>query len=349
MSYSGSMKKIFTSCVLLAFLPEGSGCCAPPTSEKLVESLQVKLNQIIVPDIFPEDLTLEEALEILRVKSREFDTTTKDTFQKGINFVMIEEGAKTRPASAGLRLKDVPLAETLRYLTGSVGMKFVVEPYAVVIREKDDERGPPEGSLTNALQIAMEKTIRPTVQFQDATIEEAVEYLRVSRGCLDADDHSSATMPLNYVLKLHPNDKRPHVSLDLKDIPLAEALRYCAEIAKLRLRYDACAVVITDDDEDRPAAPVANGPANTLVLPVVAFSGATLDEAVEFIRRKSRELDPAHNGIEVIVRPGAPKSAIELDLKQIPASEALRYIAELTAHSVRLEGNQFILAPAAEQ
>lgn len=343
------MSKIFTFCLPLAFLLEESSRSAPPTSEQLVEFLQVKLNQIIVPDIFPTDITLEDALEILRVKSREFDTTTTDTSQKGVNLVMIGGSDKKLPASVGLRLKDVPLSETLRYITELVGMKYVVEPYAVAIREKNDERGPSKGPSTNTLRLKMEKIILPTVQFQDATIEEAVEHLRTSRACLDADDHSRTTMTLNYVLKLRPNDKRPKISLDLKDIPLIEALRYCAEIAGATLRYDRFAVVIMDKDA-APAVPlVVNAPASSLILPQVALSGATLQEAVDFIRMKSRELDPAHQAISIRILPGAPEQPLDLWLKDIPVSEAMYYIAELSGHRLSLEDASFILRPDALQ
>ena len=346
-SYTGRMKKIVTLPLLLAFLLEGTSWPAPPTSEKLVESLQVKLNQIIVPDIFPIEITLEDALEILRVKSREFDTTTTETSQKGVNFVMIGGSDKILPASASLRLKDVPLSETLRSITELVGMKFVVEPYALVIREKDDERGPPKGPSKNTLRLKMEKIVLPSVQFQDATIEEAVEYLRVSRACLDADNHSSAKTALNYVLKLSPNDRRPKISLDVKDISLSEALRYCAEIAGASARYDRFAVMITDDDA-APAVPlVVNAPASSLTLPQVALSGATLQEAVEFVRIKSRELDPAHQGINIRVLPGVPEKTLDLDLKQIPAGEVLRYIADLSGNHLDFEGGTFVLGPAA--
>lgn len=341
------MSKIFTFYLLLAFLLEESSWSAPPTSEKLVESLQAKLNQIIVPDIFPINTTLEDALEILRVKSREFDTTTTETSQKGVNLVMIGGSDKKLPASASLRLKDVPLTETLRYITELVGMKYVVEPYAVAIREKNDERGPSKGPSTNTLRLKMEKIILPSVQFQDATIEEAIEYLRVSRACLDADNHSSARTALNYVLKLSPNDKRPKISLDVKDISLSEALRYCTEIAGASARYDRFAVMITDDDA-APAVPlVVNAPASSLILPQVALSGATLQEAVDFIRMKSRELDPAHQGLSIAIHPGAPASSIDLDLKQIPAGEVLRYIADLSNHHLDLKDGTFVLKTAA--
>ncbi|MEZ5386415.1 MAG: hypothetical protein R3F13_12955 [Prosthecobacter sp.] len=349
MSYARRMNKNVTFCLLLAFLLEGDGRSAPPASEKLVESIQVKLNQIILPDFSPTEISLEEAIEYLRVKSREFDTTTTETSQKGVNFVIIGGSDEKLPASVGLRLNDVPLAEALRLITESAGMKFVVEPYAVAIRDKDDKRGPSKRPSTNTLRPKVEKIILPTVQFQDATIEEAVEHLRISRACLDADGHSSTTMALNYVLKLRPNDMRPKISLDLKDAPLSEALRYCAEIAGATLRYDRFAVVITDKDA-APAVPlVVNAPASSLILPQVALSGATLQEAVDFIWMKSRELDPAHQAISITIQPGAPSSTIDLDLRDIPASEALRYLAELSGHTLSWDGTQYSLTPAGEK
>jgi hypothetical protein len=319
---------------------------ANSTPETPSTSISEKLNRIIIPDYPTKGVSLAEAVEHLRGKTREFDSTTPETSEKGINIVIIAGGDTPLTGHSDLPLRDVPLGEALRHITGLAGMRFVVEPHAVAIRELDDQRGPSIKPSTNMLQLKMEKIILPTVQFHDATIEEATEYLRVSRGCLDADDHSSSTIVQNYVLKLHANDKRPHVSLDLKGIPLGEALRYCAEITGTRLRYEPHAVVITDDDTILAGTSMAkNERASLIILPVVALSGATLDEAVEFIRLKSRELDREHKGIDIVVRPGALTSSIELDLKQIPITEALRYIAELSGHRLTCEDEVFRLTP----
>lgn len=88
----------------------------------------------------------------------------------------------------------------------------------MTIREQNDQRVPID-QKTTGLQHRMEKIILPTVQYQNATIEEAVEYLRVSRGCLDMTEGEKEVSSLNYVMHLRESVKRPPVSLGLKDIP----------------------------------------------------------------------------------------------------------------------------------
>jgi autotransporter-associated beta strand protein len=81
-----------------------------------------------------------------------------------------------------------------------------------------------------------------------------------------------------------------------------------------------------------------------IIFPQISFSGATVEEAIEFLRVKSRDLDnqekiPEKRGINIILSTGdAPISAqITLDLKDVPMSEALRYVTELASMTFKVE------------
>lgn len=122
------------------------------------EAITAKLNRIIIPKIDLRDATVREAVEFLKQRSRELDTTTTDPAQKrGVNIVLklesappptasVEPGAAPAPAEAApaptggnadtmvnLSLTNVPLIEALRYLTELAGLKYKIEPYAVSI------------------------------------------------------------------------------------------------------------------------------------------------------------------------------------------------------------------------
>ena len=120
------------------------------------EAINAKLNRIIIPKISLNDATIREAVDFLKQRSRELDTTTDDPAQKrGVNIVLKLRSAATEPAvvdlsaspEAGaisapvvtseskitLSLNNVPLIEALRYLTELTGLKFKVEPFAVSI------------------------------------------------------------------------------------------------------------------------------------------------------------------------------------------------------------------------
>ena len=61
---------------------------------------------------------------------------------------------------------------------------------------------------------------------------------------------------------------------------------------------------------------------------------------------KSRNLDPAGQGLNLVVNPGGdPQLKITLDLKNVPLFEALRYIAELSGHTLSADDHSIILTP----
>ncbi|MCX6839637.1 MAG: hypothetical protein NTX35_17775 [Verrucomicrobia bacterium] len=90
--------------------------------------------------------------------------------------------------------------------------------------------------------------------------------------------------------------------------------------------------------------------ANKIILPKVQFQDATLTEAVEFLRVKSRELDPEKKGLNILIKPGGnPNNRITMQLKDVPAYEALRYCAEIAGHQLSVGENAFILSPLVEK
>lgn len=123
------------------------------------EAISAKLNRIIIPKIELRDATVREAVEFLKQRSRDLDTTTDDPKQKrGVNIVLKLPPAgvpvvSTDPAAVpapdataataapvanadtkiNLSLNNAPLIEALRYLTELAGLKYKVEPFAVSI------------------------------------------------------------------------------------------------------------------------------------------------------------------------------------------------------------------------
>ena len=115
------------------------------------EATMAKLNRIIIPRIDLRDTTVREAVEFLKQRSRELDTSTDDPQGKrGVNIVLKlnpsqpdltlppAEGPTAPPGGTAdsrvtLSLTNVPLIEALRYLTELAGLKYKIEPYAVSI------------------------------------------------------------------------------------------------------------------------------------------------------------------------------------------------------------------------
>ena len=115
------------------------------------EATMAKLNRIIIPRIDLRDTTVREAVEFLKQRSRELDSSTDNLQDKrGVNIVLklnpsrpdlnLPPGEGPTPPVGGtadtrvtLSLTNVPLIEALRYLTELAGLKYKIEPYAVSI------------------------------------------------------------------------------------------------------------------------------------------------------------------------------------------------------------------------
>ena len=100
----------------------------PDLQASKAELIKQKLESLIIPDLQFTDVTLEEAIEFLRVKSRDLDTSKEGT--KGVNFI-VRGGPATSKIT--LNLKDVPMIEALRYIGELGGAKLRIEPHAVIV------------------------------------------------------------------------------------------------------------------------------------------------------------------------------------------------------------------------
>ncbi|MDB6073732.1 MAG: type and secretion system protein, partial [Verrucomicrobiaceae bacterium] len=101
------------------------------TSKNASMYLFQKMKSIRFPHVSFNGATIDEAVEYLRVKSRDLDNTADPT-QRGVN-IILKGGDAPSTAQISLDLKDVPMEEALRYITELAGMKFKVEPFAVLV------------------------------------------------------------------------------------------------------------------------------------------------------------------------------------------------------------------------
>lgn len=127
-----------------------------PSSERGVGYITAKLRTIVVPQINFEDTTVEEAIDFLRQRAFELDTTTTDPASKGVNFVIrrpnkpaagapdagLDAGAAL-PLGGGadpsalrikeLRIRNVPLAVALKYICDATKLRYKVDEFAVTL------------------------------------------------------------------------------------------------------------------------------------------------------------------------------------------------------------------------
>ncbi len=133
-------------------LPEVGQKAAPLSGTAYIAD---KLNRIIIPRIDFENSTVEEAIDLLRLRARELDTTELDPTKKGINLVIrrprrVPPGAAdaaTAPDAASdpgalrlgsLHLSNVPISIALKYICDLTKLRMKVDDFAVTLVTQSD-------------------------------------------------------------------------------------------------------------------------------------------------------------------------------------------------------------------
>lgn len=94
---------------------------------------------------------------------------------------------------------------------------------------------------TQSVNRKLDDIIIPRLNFTDATVREAIEFLRDTSAQLD---RSSDERGVNIVLKLDAAAAAQTITIDLSNIPLREALDYITRLANLKIKVDPYAVLI---------------------------------------------------------------------------------------------------------
>ena len=85
--------------------------------------------------------------------------------------------------------------------------------------------------------------------------------------------------------------------------------------------------------------------AQSIILPKVDLRGATIAEALEFLRTKTRELDPGHDGLNFVLLDPPASSTITVSLVDIPVIECLRYFTNLCNLRLVMEDSALVVCP----
>lgn len=118
----------------------------------------------------------------------------------------------------------------------------------------------------------MSKIIFPTFQFQGATIDEAIEYLRVKSRDFDTFPDASGVKGVNVILRQGDTPSNASISLDLKNVPMLEALRYITELAQMKFRVEAQAVLVLPLSEEGLTAMTGTPASSNSTQPIASAS-----------------------------------------------------------------------------
>ncbi|MBK8038446.1 MAG: DUF1080 domain-containing protein [Verrucomicrobiaceae bacterium] len=299
-----------------------------------------QLGETIFPKVSFENATLEEACEYLRLKSRDLS---------GQHFNLIIDPELTqRKHEISLDLTQVPLSDALAYITALSDAEVTYLAAAIYIQPKSSSAAKLPliiGTSTPKLQQVGE-TIIPYMDFQKASIQEACEYLRIK-------GREISGQPVNLIIDPTLAQRKHEISLWVPRVSLSAALSYIADLCDAEVAYLREAFYLqprsTKPVQVDPYANQPWGEVGKIVLPTVRFQNATVGEAVEYLRFKSRDLDPEKKGMVIILDDAASRAAgtITLDSKDITVANALAQIATVAGLEIyRLGEAARLRAPA---
>ena len=104
----------------------------PVLTTRGTQSVNRKLDEIIIPRLNFTDATVREAIEYLRNVSAQQDRDPADAGERGVNIVLKLDSAAASQTIT-IDLANIPLREALDYITRLANLKTKVEPYAVLI------------------------------------------------------------------------------------------------------------------------------------------------------------------------------------------------------------------------
>lgn len=315
--------------------------------------------RITLPEIKFEDVSLADACEYFRIKSRDHGPV-----KRGVNILVTDTTSAGR-ARCTLNLANVPLKEALVQVAKQTGWKLRFDPHVAVFTKAAQPVGniPKPDPSSPVLQRAS-AIIRPSAQFADATVEEAVEFLRIPIGCINFP--APARRPVNLVTKLPARlSGAPIISMDLRNVSLLEILSYIAEIAGLKVRVGETALILEEasavgaagtaksaghSQAKSPLKPLSKMEerASMSIMPRVDFAEATVQECVEFLHatwanRRNTDGDSLAVAVVLATPKGMALPKITLYLTDAPLREVLGYLAELAGLSLRSEDKGFVL------
>lgn len=115
--------------------------------------------------------------------------------------------------------------------------------YLRMIAAEDKKGGTDDAA---ALRQRVEKTVIDKLEFRDATVGEALEFVGKKIA-------ASGGAKVNIVQQLSEAEKSAKVTISLSNISASEALRYVADLANLSVSYEKFAVVVRPKGAAQPA------------------------------------------------------------------------------------------------
>lgn len=347
------------------------------------------LHRIVIPKIEFHDVTLREAVDFLRRKSVEDDPDPNPAY-RGVQIVLKEmpepapgqmEARDTGPAGRrfSLSMENAPLDAVLDRIAELTRTKVRFDADAVAIVPADKDK-PADAQAMEKMVARLNGIVLGQTDFADATLSEIASFLEKRAAQVEgaAKDRPADWKPL----KLDVKDDEVaaaggRVSLVLANLPLSEVLRYVADKTGTTIKVVPEGVVFVprggfhgalDSNPVQCLLPAKAQEAGRkliaakldhIILPQLDFREATLWDVLEFLRKKSVEMDnsvgdPNKRGINFELignahqagdasQPGAMK--ISMDVRNVSMTNALRSITQLSRTKFTIDPYAVIIEP----
>ncbi|QUE50638.1 hypothetical protein KBB96_17465 [Luteolibacter ambystomatis] len=321
------------------------------------------LTRVTIPNLDFKETSFEDALAFLRAKVNEAGEGTEK-----VNFVVEDSEGKLKDRQVTwLRLRNVSARTALRYLAPMYGARIRYDAHAVVISPlsggEDTMAGASgrqqraDAALEKVRETQISKVTIPTVDFNEATLQDALEYLSTR-----ADVATKDGAKVDFAVADQAALSRQIKWLRLKNVPLSTAIRCTLRQCGFEPRYDeqaiACVPLGPDVDNrteqermlEEAATRSREAKLAQVVIPKVHLDDASLEEALTFLANRIHEKAGDKLTVNFVIDdPGAALAARRihnLQLREIPARDALAYLLGQCSATARYDPHMIVITPA---
>ncbi len=318
------MKNITIQLLMIASLIAAGNLNAQKLAEvkiKKPNKITEKLGKITLPTVNLSNVTLEEAVDYLRVRSRALDPKRKPGHEGlGINFVLHTKG-REKKVIQNLSAKNVSMATLIKAINEKTGTKAFITEDAVIITEPtvkiDFEHQGDEPNKAKVLKPEIKRlkeTIIPLVDFKDTSLDECMDFLRLSSYQLGKG--------FNFVNT--EKNLETKMTLRLSNVSLLNTLRYVSLITntKLNITKDTVFIIPRVDLHVKKW-----GRLSKIIIPSVSFTNVSPEDALVFIRDTIKNQNSDYK-MKIILDPSIlPNTKINMRLKSVATSTVLERLA----------------------
>jgi hypothetical protein len=229
-------------------------------------------------------------------------------------------------------------------------------PFPAAAQEQPAAAPTPNAPDATGAETAQKmQAIHISLDFKNATIEEAAYFLRVESKHFDPDHKGFI-----FIISPDASAMAKPVTLTLNNVSYGLALRTIVEAANVKFKVEGRAIRILslaeNPKESMPPPPPETelgkktaGKLQSILIDKVNFEKLDIAVVVQFLAEKSKELDPDHEGINFVLGDIGPndhvRREVSITLENVPLADLLKYIDEQTNLHYTIQDNVVTLKP----